>query len=160
VALSVALAVWLAAEASGEVALPVLVLGLVGSGVTLASLVWPVALGPALVSSGAAYAVLLAVDDPPLDTRAVAVAVALVMVGELVGWARELAGSTRDEPGNAWRRPIWIAWLGAVALALSWALLAVVDLARVEGLAVEAVGALAALAVMLVARHGASEPGG
>jgi hypothetical protein len=104
-----------------------------------------------------AYAVLLAVDDPPLDARAAGVAAALLVTGELVGWARELAATTRDEPGNAWRRPVWIASTGIGAVGLVTVLLAVVDLARVEGLAIEAVGAMAALAALLLVRRAATE---
>jgi len=83
--------------------------------------------------------------------RAAGVAAALVVVGETLGWARELAGRALDEPGNAWRRPGWIAAAGIGTLGLAWALLAVADLARVQGLAIEAAGALAALAVVLAA---------
>ena len=122
-------------------------LGALGTGMAL----WrAVVLGPALVASAGAYAVLLAIDDPPLDARAAGVAAALLATGELVGWARELAATTRDEPGNAWRRPVWIACAGIGAVGLVTVLLAVVDLARVEGLAVEAVGAVAALAALLL----------
>ena len=95
---------------------------------------------------------MLTIDEPPLDSRAAGVAAALLVVGELSGWARELAGTT-DEPGGAWRRPAWIAGAGLGALALAWIVLAVADVARVEGLAVEAAGAVAALAALvLVAR--------
>jgi hypothetical protein len=120
------------------------------------ALVWPVALGPALAALAAAYAVLLAVDEPPLDARAAGVAALLLVTGELVGWARELAGATRDEPGGAWRRPVWIAGAAAGTLALGWGLIALVDRLRADGLAVEGAGALAALAVLLLVRHAAS----
>jgi hypothetical protein len=151
--MSAALAAGLAVEGSDEAALPVLGVALVGTLATAAALVWPIALGPALATSAGAYALLLAIDEPRLDSRAVAVSVALLVTGELVGWARELRSTTRDEPGNAWRRPIWIAGLAFAALGLSWTVLAAVDLARVEGLAVETVGALAALgALVLVLR--------
>jgi hypothetical protein len=130
---------------------PVLVLGLAGAVVTAVALVWPVVLGPGLALSGSAYAVLLAVDEPPLDARAAGVAAALVAVGELVGWSRELQATSTDEAGGAWRRPTWIAAVAIGALLLVSALLAVVDLARVEGLAVEAVGAACALAALAVA---------
>lgn len=113
----------------------------------------PVALGIALGLSGGAYAALLAIDGPPLDGRAAGVAAALVVVGELTGWANELRGATADEPGGAWRRPVWVAGVGSAALGLSWALLALVDFARFEGLAVEAVGAVAALAALLLVRR-------
>ena len=133
--------------------MPVLGLGLAGALLTAVALVQPLLLGLALATSGAAYGVLLAVDDPQLDTRAAGVAAGLLIVGELVGWSRELATTTRDEPGGAWRRPVWIASLGIGTLLLVWALLALVDLARVEGLAVEAAGAACALAALLVARR-------
>jgi hypothetical protein len=132
----------------------VLALAIAGAALTAAAIVWPAALGPALAALAGAYTVLLLVDDPPLDTRAAGLAAALVAVGELAGWSRELGRATRDEPGNAWRRPAWIAGAGIGALALAWTVLAVADLARVQGLAVEAVGALAALGALLVVRRG------
>jgi hypothetical protein len=145
-----ALASWLTVVASDEGAEPVLLLGIVGATLTGAALFWPAALGLALVASGGAYAALLVIDEPPLDTRAAVVGAGLLVVGELVGWARELGATTRDEPGGAWRRPVWIAGIAAGALGLGWILLALVDRLRVDGLAVEAVGALAALAVLLL----------
>ena len=52
---------------------------------------------------------------------------------------------------------MWIAAAVAGATGLAWVLVAIVDLARVEGLAVEAVGALAALAaVLLLVRRSAA----
>jgi hypothetical protein len=152
---SAGLAVWLGIAASADAAAPVLAAGLVGAAATAVAFVWPVVLMPALAASAAAYAALLAIDEPPLDTRAAGVAAALLVVGELTGWAQELAG-TKDEPGGAWRRPAWIAGAGIGALALAWVVLSVADLTRVGGLAVEAVGALAALAAVLLARSGAS----
>ena len=128
-----------------------LVLGAAGTALTAGALLRPVLLGPALASLVAAYGALLAIDEPPLDMRAAGVAAALLLVGELVGWFREVASTARDEPGGAWRRPAWIAAVGVGALLLVWALLALVDLARVEGLAVEAVGAACALAAVLLA---------
>lgn len=125
-------------------------MGLVGCALTGAALAWPVLLAPGLVTLAGAYAILLVIDEPALDTRAVGVAAALVVVGELTGWAHELAGPTKDEPGGAWRRPMWIAGIAVGALGLAWMLLAVADLARLEGLAIEGVGALAALAAVLL----------
>ncbi len=152
---------WLTLAASDSAALPVLAVGLLGALGTAIALWQAVVLGPALVASAGAYAVLLALDDPPLDARAAGVAACLLVCGELVGWARELATPTRDEPGNAWRRPVWIAGAGIGALGLVTVLLAVVDLARVEGLAIEAIGAVAALtalvAVVRLARTPAEE---
>jgi hypothetical protein len=135
----------------------VLPVGLVGAALTAVAVVWPVVLGFALIASATAYAALLVVDDPPLDTRAVGVAALLVVVGELVGWARELDSTSRDEPGGAWRRAAWLAGVAALALGVAWAMLALVDVVRVEGLAVEAVGALAAIAALVLARHAAAD---
>ena len=147
--MSLGLAVWLAVVASADARPAVLVTGLLGAAATAAAVVRPAALTLALPASAAAYALLLTIDDPPLDSRAAGVAAALLVVGELNGWARELAGTT-DEPGGAWRRPAWIAGAGAGALALAWVVLAVADVARVEGLAIEAVGAVAALAALVL----------
>ena len=152
-------AVWLGVAASADAAALVAILGLVGAALTGAAVVLPIVLGPALAALGSAYVALLLIDEPPLDTRAAGVAAALVVIGELVGWTRELGGATRDEPGNAWRRPAWIAGAGIGALGLAWVLLAVADLARVEGLAIEAVGAVAALAALLVVRRSLASPG-
>jgi len=153
-------ALWLGIDGSDDAAGLVIGLGLVGAALTAAAVVVPVFLGPALAAIAGAYVALLLIDDPPLDTRAAGVATALVVVGELVGWARELAGATRDEPGNAWRRPAWIAGVGMGAIGLAWGVLAVADFARVQGLAIEAVGAVAALAALLVVRRGMAPPGG
>ena len=156
---AVGTALWLAVVASSDAVGVVVGLGLVGAALTGAAVSVSVLLGPSLAALAGAYVALLVIDDPPLDTRAAGVAMALVVVGELVGWARELAGATRDEPGNAWRRPAWIAGVGMGALGLAWAVLAVADLARVQGLAIEAVGAVAALAALLVVRRGTARPG-
>ena len=152
--MALATAFWLAVVSSSDAVGVVLVLGLLGAALTGAAAAAPILLGPALAALAGAYAALLLIDDPPLDTRAAGVATALVVVGELVGWARELAGATRDEPGKARRRPAWIAGAGMGALGLAWGVLAVADLARVQGLAIEAVGAAAALAALLVIRRG------
>jgi hypothetical protein len=139
----------------------VLAAGAAGALATAVALRLPTLLGPALVLSGGAYGLLLGIDDPPLDARAAGVAAALLVVGELVGWARELASTTRDEPGNAWRRPVWVAGAGIGTVGLVTVLLAVVDVAQVEGLAVEALGALAALtAVVVLVRMARPAPSG
>lgn len=151
--MALGLAVWLALVASDDAAAPVLVLGVTGALLTAAAVVWPVLLGLALGLSGSGYALHLAIDEPPLDARAAGVAACLLVVGELVAWAHELWSTTRDEPGAEWRRPTWIAATGAGSLLLVWGLLAIVDVARVEGLAVEAVGAACALAALLVVRR-------
>ena len=157
--MALGLAVWLALVASEDAAPAVLVIGATGAVLTATAVVWPVLLVLALAVSGSGYALLLAIDEPPLDVRVAGVAACLLVVGELVGWAHELWSTTRDEPGGEWRRPTWIAVVGAGALLLVWGLLAIVDIARIEGLAVEAVGAVCALAALLVVRRLARGPG-
>jgi len=147
------LTVWLTVVVSDDVAPVVLALGVAGAALTAAAVLWPVLLYLALAVSGSGYGLHLAVDEPPLDVRVAGVAACLLVTGELVGWARELWSTTRDEPGEEWRRPTWIAVTGAGALLLVWGMLAVVDVARVEGLAVEAVGAVCALSALLVVRR-------
>lgn len=124
--------------------------GTVATGLALA---WPTVLPGAIVLPVAAYAVVLEVDDPPLDGRSAVLAAALVVVAGLVDWSLELRSTSPDETGGRWRRLLWVATWGLCALGLGGLLLALVDLARAEGLAVEAVGVLAALAAVgLLAR--------
>jgi hypothetical protein len=159
VAVSGGLALWLGLSATPDAAGAVLAAGLLGTAATAIAFLRPVVLGVALTASAGAYALLLAIDDPPLDSRAAGVAAALVVVGELSGWARELAG-TRDEPGGVWRRPAWIAGVAVGALGLCWMVLAIADVTRLEGLGIEAVGALAALTALVVAARLAGTRGG
>lgn len=91
---------------------------------------------------------LLAVDDPPLDTRAALVGAGLLVVAGLVDWSLELRLTSPDEPGVRWRRLAAIGSLGIAALAIDGGLLAVVDLARPDGIGVEVLGAGAALATL------------
>ena len=123
--------------------------GVAGAGMIAVAIVWPVLLGPGLGALAGAYALLLIVDDPPLDSRAIGIAASLLLVGELSSWSRELRSATRDEPGNAWRRPVWIATLGIATVVVTAGLLAIVDLAQLDGLVVEVVGAVAALVVLV-----------
>ena len=128
-------------------------IGLTGAVAVAAALVWAPALPAAIVLPAAAYATLLAVDDPPLDGRAAVLAACLVAIAGLVDWSIELRTTSPDEPGGRWRRLAWISLASIGALALGGALLAIVDLARTKGILVEVVGVLAALAALaLVAR--------
>lgn len=160
--MTLGLGAWLTLAASDHARPAVLVAAALGAVLMALALGWPGLLGPALGTSGGAYALLLAIDDPPLDGRALGVAAALVISGELSSWSRELRSATRDEPGNAWRRPVWIASLGMVTLVVTAGLLAVVDLAQLDGLVVEVVGAVAALIVVValvrLARTPAASP--
>lgn len=127
--------------------------GLAGTLVVGVALAWPAALGTGLALLGAAYALLLAIDTPPLDGRAAIVAAGVMVTGELATWSLELRRTSPGEAGEAARRLPWISLLGVGALAGAGAVLTLVDLARTEGIVVEAVGALAAVAVLALAAH-------
>jgi hypothetical protein len=128
-------------------------LGVAGAAAVAVALLVPYALVAGLSLLGGAYATLLAVDQPPLDARSTVVAAGLLVVAGLADWSVELRTTSPDEAGELWRRPFWVALGGIGTLALGGALLAIVDLARTEGIVVEAIGTAAALAaVVLVAR--------
>lgn len=153
VAVALGVAVWLAAESSDTIRAAVLGIALTGAVAVAAALVWPPALPAAVVLPGAAYATLLAVDQPPLDGRAAILAACLVSIAGLADWSIELRTTSPDEPGGRWRRLAWIALAAIGALAFGGSLLAIVDLARTDGILVEAIGVVAALAALvLVAR--------
>ncbi len=86
---------------------------------------------------------------------------ALLLVCELGYWAHELRTTSPDEPGARARRVAWLALLGIATFVPSVGLLALSDLLRVEGIAVEAAGAAAAAgligAVLVLANVGRRE---
>jgi hypothetical protein len=101
-----------------------------------------------IVLIGGEYALVLSVDDSSLDTRAAVVAAGLLVTAELAYWSLELRAEITDEPGSYARRLSVLALLGLGALTLSGLLVAAVDLAGREGLAVEIAGATAAFAAV------------
>jgi hypothetical protein len=111
---------------------------------------WASAIPSALVLLGGGYALFLGVEDVALDLRAAAIATVLLLTAELAYWSLELRADVTDEPGSYWRRLTMLALLGLGAMALSGALLALVDVAGRGGLAIEIAGAGAALGALLV----------
>jgi hypothetical protein len=97
---------------------------------------------------GGAYAVYLAVDDVPLDPTAPVLAAALLVSAELAYWSLEEREKIPGEPGEVLRRIGVLLGLGAAALVLSGALLALADVTRAKGLVIDLVGATAAGAVL------------
>lgn len=104
----------------------------------------------AIVLIGGEYALVLSVDGAVLDTRAAVVAAGLLVAAELAYWSLELRADITDEPGSYTRRLAVLALLALGALTLSGALLAVVDVAGREGLAIEIAGAAAAFAAVVL----------
>jgi hypothetical protein len=134
---------------------------LLGAGAALRA---PVLVAPAAAFLGAGYAIGSAVDGGATDLEAPLVGAALLLTCELAYWSHELRTTSPDEPGAAPRRAAWLALLAAAAYLAGAVVLASADLVRVEGIAVETIGALAAAivvgGVVVLARGGrATEQG-
>ena len=97
---------------------------------------------------GGLYAAELAIDDAPLDVAAPAVAAGLLLCTELAYWSLEERTRWRGEPGDGLRRAAFVALLGVGALLVAAVLLALVDAVRARGLALDLLGAIAAVAVV------------
>jgi hypothetical protein len=139
---------WIAAGAADAWAWPLAALGALGAVLAVAGAApaWPAAL------LGAEYAAALEVGSHArADGRAAAVAVALVVVAELVAWARELDPELPHERGVVGRRVLRIGLvaLGAGAVASAMLILAAAPLHL--GLAGDALGVCAAVAALALA---------
>jgi hypothetical protein len=149
------LAVALAAFALARGSDLVLRIGVRGAGVAIVALAaalllgWPRLVSLALVLLGGVYALYLGVDDPPLDVSAPAFAAGLLVAAELAFWSLDERAEVLGERGETLRRSAIVAGLGVAALVLCSALLALADVARTSGLAVDLLGAAAAVAVLL-----------
>ena len=149
------LAVALAAFALARGSDLVLRIGVRGAGVAVLALVaalvlgWPRLASLALVLLGGVYALYLGIDDPPLDVSGPAFAAGLLVAAELAYWSLDERQQVKAEQGEASRRAAIVAALGVAALLLCAALLALADVARTRGLAVDLLGAAAAVAVLL-----------
>jgi hypothetical protein len=110
---------------------------------------WPFLIPLAVAAVGGSYAVQLAIDDARLDTAAPVVAVGLLLAAELAYWSLDERTRTSGDPGQGFRRLAFVALVGAAALVVASALLAVVDEVRASGLGLDLVGAIAAVAVVV-----------
>lgn len=97
---------------------------------------------------GAAYALHLVLDDPPLDARAAVVAAGLLLAAELASWSGELRREVSREPGRQLRRLGLELSLCLGGMLLSALVLAAADLGRIRGIAIEAAGAAAATVLL------------
>ena len=111
---------------------------------------WSPLVPVSLLLLGAAYATHLAADDPALDTTAPLVAAGLLLTAELAYWSLEEREEISAEGGESLRHLGLIALLALGGLVAGSALLAVADLARTEGLAIDLLGAAAAAGALLV----------
>jgi hypothetical protein len=138
----------------GAVAFLVLVAGIV--------LGWSPLIPVAASIAGGLYGVELAISDAPLDAAAAGVAAALVLCTELAYWSREERTRWLGDAGDGLRHAAMVALLGAGAFFVSASLLALVDAVRARGLALDLLGAIAAvtvLATVLVAARGRQSSG-
>lgn len=123
---------------------------------------WPSLIPLAVAAVAGSYAVQLAIDDARLDTAAPVVAVGLLLAAELAYWSLDERTRTSGDPGQGFRRLTFVALVAAAALVVASALLAVVDEVRAGGLALDLVGAIAAVAVVvtvLATAHGQPNKG-
>jgi hypothetical protein len=150
VAITAGVTVWLAVDAGSTAVRPVAGLG-AGAAVLLAVTLAarrPEGIAVALLLVGAAYAVTLVVDDPPLDSRAAIVGAALLATGELAHLSLGARSTVTEEAGGAAHRVAWVAVLALAAMLLGGAVLALADLLRTGGVAIEVAGVAAALAAV------------
>jgi hypothetical protein len=108
---------------------------------------WPSLVPVAVALAGGIYAFELAIDDAPLDAAAPAVAVGVLLAAELAYWSLDERERATGDPGQGLRRAAFVALLGVAALVVAGVLLALVDELRARGLALDLVGAIAAVAV-------------
>ena len=118
------------------------------------SLLIPVSLG----FLAAAYAVHLALDDPSLDASAPLFGAGLLLTAELAYWSLEERDRIASEPGESLRRFGLLVGLAFATLVAAAGLLAVADLARTGGLAIDVLGAVAAAATLVVVALAARRP--
>ncbi len=132
----------------GAVAFVALVAGVV--------LGWAPLIPAAAALAGGLYAAELAIADAPLDVAVPAVAAGLLLCTELAYWSLEERTRWVGQAGEGLRRAAVVALLGAAAFLVAASLLALVDALRARGLALDLLGALAAVTVLatvvLVAR--------
>jgi hypothetical protein len=98
--------------------------------------------------AGGLYGAELAISDAPLDIGAPGVAAALLLCAELAYWSGEERTRWLGDAGDGLRRAAVVAILGAGAVLVSAVLLVLVDAVRTRGLAVDLLGAIAAVTVL------------
>lgn len=111
---------------------------------------WSQLVPVAAVLAGGLYGVELAIADAPLDVAVPAVAAALLLCAELAYWSLEERTPWNGDTGDGVRRAALVALLGAGAFLVAALMLALVDAVRARGLALDLLGALAAVAALVL----------
>ena len=147
--------IWLAAIAEdGYLVRATLLATAIAAGVLAGGLVLrrPVAIPAAVVVLAAPYVAALGFEIDGIDTRAPLLAALLFVVAELAYWSLELRGTLADEPGTYLRRVALLATLALVTIAGGTLVLVVVERVAARGVAIDLLGAVAAVgAVALLA---------
>lgn len=112
------------------------------------ALSWSPLIPVAAALAGGLYGAELAIADAPLDAAAPGVAAALLLSAELAYWSGEERTRWLGDAGDGFRRAAVVALLGVGAFFVSAVLLALVDAVRARGLALDLLGALAAVTVL------------
>jgi fucose 4-O-acetylase-like acetyltransferase len=146
-----------ASESQQSLYLWLAALAIAALGVAVA-LGWSVLVPASLVIVSGVYAVQLTVDDAGLDASVAPFAAGLYLTAEFAYWSLEERAMLNGDPGEGLRRLAIVAMLGITAFVVAVVLVALADVVRARGLALDLLGAAAAasalLAVLLAARDG------
>jgi hypothetical protein len=155
VAGAVGTGLWLAKIAEdGYLVRATLVAAFVAAGSLAAGLILkrPFVIPAAICVLAAPYVAALGFEIDGIDTRAPLLAALLFVVAELAYWSLELRGTLADEPGTYLRRVALLAALAVVTIAGGTVVLAVVEGVEAGGIAIDLIGAVAAVgAIALLA---------
>jgi hypothetical protein len=119
---------------------------------------WTPLVPTAAALAGGLYGVELAIADAPLDVAAPAAAAGLLLSVELAYWSLEERTRWRGDAGDGLRRVALVALLAVGSLLVAAALLALDDAVRARGLALDLLGALAAVAALALVVAAARGP--
>ena len=108
----------------------------------------PVAVPAAIALLGAEYVAIVGFETDAIDTRAPLVAGALLAVAELGYWSLELRGPVVDEAGTYLRRIALLATLIVGVVGVGAVVLTLVEVVAASGVAVDILGAAAALTAL------------
>lgn len=108
----------------------------------------PVAVPAAIALLGAEYVAIVGFETDAIDTRAPLVAGALLAVAELGYWSLELRGPVVDEAGTYLRRIALLATLIVGVVGVGAVVLTLVEVVAAGGVAVDILGAAAALTAL------------
>ena len=140
--------------------LPEVVTGVGAAGVVLVSVAlagrWPSVLPLGLAGVGAAYATYLSLRSGTIDPRAPVVAAALFVAAELAYWSIERQEGRADRAVLV--RRIALIGAGALGTAILGSVLLLAAGGGSGGLALEAVGVVAAIALLAVIAYLAARP--